>query len=314
MGGRGVLIISVVDSGRVAPLSWSKQLIAFASDILEWLRSWPSAVWSTICGSAITLTGVMFSDWRNTRRLQLQHQFAANESELARRLATRKEVYLSAAGALARAQEYLMSLATVDIAPGSAPVIEFAEFIGKVAMVGDTSTVILSQSLAAEYLEAQAILTPLSSAAQQARGSAKNHLEYREKARAQVERVSVEIAKFLESAAADGGVLNALQRSQARFQAEVQDHWAKEIEELKLAAKEINQFMSTALEVMAPIAESSAKLLIAVRRELGQTTDEAQLLNSIKAQRNAAFQRLHELIAKLESQRKEEERAQQGIA
>lgn len=287
---------------------------AFASELIEWLGSWPAPVWSAIGGSAITLSGVMFSDWRNTRRLHLQQAFAARESELARTLATKKEVYLSTSGTLARTQEYLLSLPTADSMEDKAPMIEFAEFIGKVAMVGQTSTAILSQSLAAEYTEAHAKLMQFAAGVQRAHANARNHRKYRKKALQQAERVGIEIAKFLETGVINDAVFGALQRSQARFNAEVQDHWTKEIAQLGLVARETNRFMAKALEIITPITDSSAKLLIAVRRELGQTTDEAQLLKSMKEHRDAAFGRLRNLIGTFEAQWEEEERAQQADA
>lgn len=207
-----------------------------------------------------------------------------------------------------------MSLATAESSAKLTAMVEFAEFIGKVGIVGETSTAILAQALAAEITAAQASLSQLASSAQQAHGAAKNHQQYREKALLQVERVGLELAKFLETGAVNDATFEALQRSQARFQTEAQRHWSEEIKALRTASKEINRFMAEALRLLIPISDSSAKLLIAVRHELGQETDETQLLKSMQSYRDATFQRLHELISKIDAQREEEERAAQGTA
>lgn len=195
-----------------------------------------------------------------------------------------------------------MSLATADNQPAKAPMEELSELVGKVALVGETNTVVLAQEVTGIYLAALTKLTTLASAAKSARETAKMHEGYRDKARAQVERVDAEITKAQESATFSEEEFNALKRSKAGFQATVQHHWRLEIEALQLNFKEVNRFMGAGLDVMKDIGDASVHLLVAIRRELGQSTDEGRLIKAIKDQRDLGYQGLREYLQALEQE------------
>jgi hypothetical protein len=286
-------------------------MISLFSEILVWLRSLPTAVWSTAGGSAVTLIGVLFSDWRNTRRLVMQHGLTSKEADKARLAATRKDVYLSAAGVLARMQEYLIILPTIkDLAGSSAPV-DFAELVGKISMIGEAATVILAQQLASDYIAVQADLTKLAASARKAGDDATLYREYREKAVLQVERIHSEIAKFLESGVVNDTLFGAMQRSQTKFQEQAQKYWADEVAALERVSGEIVRYSVKALTILEPTGEASANLLIAIRAELGQSTNAADLLRAMKQNRDRSFQRIKEFAESVERESEAAEYARQ---
>lgn len=284
-------------------------MLAFMYEFWEWLQSWPAPVWATIGGSTMTLLGVFFSDWRNTRRLGIQNTFAASQSELARTMAIRKEVYLTASGAFAKMQAHLLSLPTVEGDIQMEPVNEFAELIGKISMIGDTETVLLAQKFSTECSEAQVALTLLAADVKRARSDAKMYEEYRTKALAQTERVGSEIAKFLEAGSVDELQFRALQRSQDRFQEETQSYWAKELEAMREFSRRLNNYYEKAMGLLVPMGDTSVDLLIAIRHELGQSTNATKLRETFTANRERMFQQLRNVIQAVDEAREADEEA-----
>jgi hypothetical protein len=177
-------------------------------------------------------------------------------------------------------------------------------------MVGETETVIIAQKLSDDYLAAHSALKLLAAEAQRANGNAKTHQEYRDKALVQVERVNVEIAKFLETGRADDMLFGALTRSRDGFQKQAHSHWDQEIAALKLASKELNIFLTKALDIVAPSSETGTKLLVAIRREMGQATDVERLLRSFRAQRDRTFQHVRKMVEIIDQHLRAEEEAQ----
>lgn len=284
--------------------------VKFAYDVLLWLKSWPAPVWAAMGGSAMTLFGVFFSDLRNMKRLHMQNAFTADQSERARLMAIRKEVYLAAAGALAKMQVYLVSLPTAEAQSHAQSAVDFAELIGKVAMIGESGTVLLAQKLAADFSEAQSTLTVLAGGIKSAAANAKNHEGYRTQALEQFNRVGLEISKFLEAGTRDDLKFSALQLSKKRFHEESQQHWSKEVESLREVSKLTNQYIVKAIELMEPLSDSSTALLIAVRRELGNETDAVSLLQAMKENRDRSFQRLRDVIKAYDDELKKDEASQ----
>lgn len=276
-----------------------ESLLAIGSGI----ASWPPAVLGTISGSVITLIGVFFSDWRNTIRLEKQHKFAAQESERTRIAEVRKDVYLSATGVLSRVQEYLLGLPEGVEYEEGAPTVDLAELVGKVSLVGETSTVILAQQLAADYLEAYAQLLLIARGPREAKQDALRHAEYRMAAMEQAKRVDLEIAQYLEKAATEAGVFEALQRSRATFQVKIQEHWAQEINALNRVSAELNKYIVLALPLIEKLGEKGVELLLAVREELGHKTNRDDVLRAVTENRNRSLSALRDALAKIERER-----------
>lgn len=267
---------------------------------LDWVNTWPAAVFAALAASSLTLSGVLFSDWRNTVRLKKQHDFAAEESQRTRVAGVRKEVYLPAAGIIARMQEYLIALPGVARPIPESPMVEFADLAGKIALVGSMKTVLLAQQLAAAYSEVHMKLIMLAKLPHDSKITADLHQEYRVAALSEVKRVDLEIAKFLGAGGTDQRIFDALQRSRDTFHNSGIEEWRKENEALNAASKGLNKYILQALELIEPLGELSVLLLISAREELGQPTESNEIIRIAKQNRERLLKLAQEALAALE--------------
>lgn len=82
--------------------------------MIEVLGSIPTVIWSVMLGSLITFLGVLISNRENRKRLEIQLKHDAEIKIIERKASMRREVYLSAAEELVKANNYLGSLAQID--------------------------------------------------------------------------------------------------------------------------------------------------------------------------------------------------------
>ncbi|PCJ32607.1 MAG: hypothetical protein COA90_02235 [Gammaproteobacteria bacterium] len=83
--------------------------------MFESLNSIPIAIWSVALGSLITLLGVLISNINNRKQLEIQLKHDAEIRTIERKAAMRREVYLSAAEELVKANNYIGSLSQIDL-------------------------------------------------------------------------------------------------------------------------------------------------------------------------------------------------------
>ncbi|WP_394168370.1 hypothetical protein [Saccharospirillum alexandrii] len=83
--------------------------------MVEFLRSVPTVIWSVTLGSLITFLGVLVSNRNNRKRLEIQLSHDRELKAIERKVSIRREVYLSAVEELVKANNYLGSLAQVDL-------------------------------------------------------------------------------------------------------------------------------------------------------------------------------------------------------
>lgn len=259
-------------------------------------------VWSGIFASLITVSGVLFSDWRNSKRLHQQHEFTERENERSRQMALRKDVYLPAAAALTKLQAHLFSIGSLDANdPAANPMAQFGEAALKLGMVAGTETAILAQQLVTEYGLAYATLARLRMAVLSANSDASTNKLWKDKAQGNVDRVNLEIAKFLESANSDAVQFAALQGSCEGFRGEFA-YWAtRECEALQRASAETNKFIRSAIDFVIPIGELGTRLLILIRAELGQDTDELSFERAMKEGRDKTLLGLRIFLSQLDA-------------
>ena len=84
--------------------------------IICWLAQIPSIVYAAIIASLITLFGVSLSNRSAHKRLITQLSIESKERQQEREINLRKDVYLKTAEELTRAQQYIGSLASSDLA------------------------------------------------------------------------------------------------------------------------------------------------------------------------------------------------------
>lgn len=249
---------------------------------ISFLRSVPDVVWSGVIAAALTLSGVLISNWGNTNRLKLQLRHDAGQKAAERTAQFRREVYLRAAEELTKANTCLASLPQADLTQTNAAMRLqgfFAE-AAKLQLVAEPHTALLVNQLVAEYgellLKLLSIIMPL----QRARTDIAICNDLYNQAQSEVKRVLAEMTKFNEQAQTNSAVLDALQRSFAFHQSQSEkysrqrtEHW-KEFNEGNIA------FCRGLAIEMKRLGELQIPVLIAIRQDLGLTGE----LETFKAQ------------------------------
>lgn len=87
--------------------------------IVTLMQSIPEAVWAALLGSFLTLLGVVLTNrhYRSVQRTQLEHE--SRERDKQRKFDARAEVYLAAAAEMAKAQQTLGNLSSLDFSKES---------------------------------------------------------------------------------------------------------------------------------------------------------------------------------------------------
>jgi hypothetical protein len=260
-----------------------------------------------LVGSTIALVGVMYADKRNTRRLLLQQEFAARESERKRILDLKKEIYVPIAGAIAHLNEYLLSLGTKEQDAGVDAASAFGLEAAKFLVIAETDTAILANSLSADFSIAHMQLAVFAEQVQRVRKHARHYQEYREKALEQCDRVTLELDKFFESAVSNDQLLDALQRARKHHHDLAQHYWKMEADALGQLVAQMQSYLQKALSFLAPLIAPSVDLLVALRRELGQETDRQALLEEMQGSQDRVIQYVDNLITGIGAQRERDQ-------
>jgi hypothetical protein len=230
----------------------------------------PAVVWAAIMASLITLSGVMLSNWSNTKRLRLQLQHDADEKAKERKAALRREVYLPAAAEIVKVNAYLGSLASVGSSGEEAgeKLQGFSSAIAKVQLVAEPATSLLAAKLQTEYgvlvLKLMEKVYPMQEL--DSRITLRNNL-WQNKCD-EVSRVLAETTRLRESGKPDATVLSKLGQSFDFFQGKANEISA-EREELWRKRNELHAaFLKYLLPELKRLTEPNLRLLVEIRKEL----------------------------------------------
>ena len=83
--------------------------------MIESLKGIPLTIWSVALGSLIAFLGVLISNRNNRKKLEIQLKHDAEIKTIERKASMRREVYLNTAEELVKANNYLGSLAQLDL-------------------------------------------------------------------------------------------------------------------------------------------------------------------------------------------------------
>lgn len=245
--------------------------------ILSLLNCWINFIYkipAPVIAACIAVTGVWYTDWRNTRRQQAQLRFGQIEAEKSRAAAMRKEVYLSMTGALCRMQSLMARLINEENPDKDSKIAsEFSEAAMKVTMIGTTNTALLTQKLASEYSIAFIRLIRGAREINKARSDIALHEKWRDTHWAEFYRVNAEITKMIEEVKIDEVRIKILQKSQKTAQDAANEESKKHLDALQRSAKEQLNYARAFLPIMEKLGNLGTDLLIAIREELEQTTD-----------------------------------------
>lgn len=245
----------------------------------------PTVVWSGIVAAAISLAGVILSNWSTTKRLRAQLAHDSQE-KLNDRLATlRKEVYLQLFSDMSAMQGHLGALASKDPTnPEFGTPIQTANAqLSKVQLVGGEEAMKHASELIALYTESLFSLIlaarPLHEARIDINLADQSYKEFLQ----QAQRAGNEITALLESGTPEEARMAALQRSHDGFR-ELSSRYAEERNQAwnRLNASQL-EFMEAVKVQIAKVAPTQARLLAALKSEIGVETDESALLEQIES-------------------------------
>lgn len=245
------------------------------TQLLIFLRSIPDVIWSGLIASVLTLSGVMISNRSNTHRLRIQLQHDSAEKTKERTAILRREVYLSAAEELTKANSHLASLAQSDLAKTNAAngLQGFFAAAAKLQLVAEPKTALLVNQLVASYgellLRLIARLLPL----QNVRTDIAINDDQYNKTQNEVTRVLAEMARFNETAQVNDSAFNALQRAFNAYQEQSQMYAAQRVTAW-VKFKHLNgEFCRQLLTDMRIVGKQQIPVLIEMRRDLGLTAE-----------------------------------------
>lgn len=127
--------------------------------ITQLLNAIPASFWGVVVGSFFSITGVAITNRASDKRLRAQFEHERESKTKDREMALRKEVFLSAAEAVASGMNSIGRFANFDIANDqiTQPYVEKAPAISKVHVIAHTETILplvqFTSRLGALYLE-----------------------------------------------------------------------------------------------------------------------------------------------------------------
>lgn len=272
------------------------------------LSSIPDVVWSGVIASVLTLSGVLLSNWSNTRRLRLQLHHDSSEKSKERTAVLRRDVYLRVVEELTSVSTYLPSLPRLDVTKSNPAdgVRGFLSAAAKLQLVAEPKTALLVNQLVAEYgelfLKILADVMPL----QDLQMGIRIHGDMYEEAKAETKRILGEMAKFNETARTDKAVFDALNRALDFSQSRMNEYATKR-DQLWAKFNHLNiSFSRSVLSEMKRLGKLQNSALVEIRRDLGLTAE----LDAFEAQMQANWERMERqltsTIARLQAQEEEE--------
>jgi hypothetical protein len=260
----------------------------------------PTIVWSGVIAALISLGGIVLSNWSTARRLRIQLEHDATEKLKDRLSVLRKEVYLQLYSDITAIQGHLGALSSKD--PTSpefgAPVQTANSQLAKVQLVGSDEVMRHASELQALYTESLFALMVAAKPLHELRidiGLADQlYNQYLQEA----QRVTNEITILNETGRPDPVKITALQRSFDSFRAQYTNYANERSASWDAYNASQSGFVDVLKEQIARVAPTQAKLMAALKNEIGVKTDVATLLNQIEANQTRMENAVKEVIAR----------------
>lgn len=246
--------------------------------------SLPTIVWSGALAALISLGGIVLSNWSTARRLRTQLDHDAAEKLKDRLSVLRKEVYLQLYSDIAAMQGHLGALSSKD--PTSpefgAPVQAVNSQLSKVLMVGNDEVMKHASELQALYTESLFALMIAAKPLHELRTNIALVDQFYNQYLQEAQRVTREITSLNETGRPDLVRVAALQRSFESFRAQYTGYANERSEAWDQYNASQSGFVDVVKEHIARVAPTQAKLMAALKNEIGVRTDEDALLNQIE--------------------------------
>jgi len=272
-------------------------------NILDCITAIPDVIWSGVIASILTLSGVLISNRSNTYRIKLQLKHDAEEREKERKSELRRDVYLTAAEEITKANSYISTLPQLDLTkPNPDHHLQgFFAAAAKLQLISEPKTALLVGELVGAYgeliLRLLAKIQPIHSIRSEISILDDMYNRYH----AEVLRVLASMTQFNESAQRDPVIFQALNKTFEYNQGQA----VKFSEERTNQSKQQNalniSFSRELLNEMKNIYSLQIPVIVAIRSELELHSDTAELSEQMESQLKRMSSQLDVLLNQLES-------------
>lgn len=263
-------------------------------DLIDLIERIPATIWSAVIASLLAFGGVLLSNWISLRALTVRIRHEAEEAERKRKSDIRKEVYLSAAEELVKANIALNSIVGQPQSKDGTEdgLLGLNVAAAKLQMLMEQESALLVGNLLAAYgklyIETLSKLGPIR--------SLRDSIEFKSK---WLERIQAEISRILslqvahnESGNPDPGNMDRLQRS---FESQQGLAIQVNLERAEMWKMLLPLHRELSLSILAKISDlqpMGIQLLIAMRLDFEVESDTEVFLAN--AQKN-----MHEIMSQL---------------
>lgn len=268
------------------------------SIFLASLKSIPDIVWSGLFAATLTLCGVFYSDWRNTRRLKLQLQHDSDEKTKERTATLRRDIYLKTVEELVKLNSYLSNLPSIDLPTKNLGdgFQNFSSVAAQLGLVAEPKTTLLVNELNGKYgeliFQLMEQLIPLS--------KAKTDItladNFYNKSQEELARILSAMTRYNESVNTNFEIFEALQKSYDFHQSQSKKFARQRATAWKKFNSHNISYQKFLLVGLKDISLSQIPVLIEIRKDLGLEGDLSEIESQMKQQWSRMEAHLNSLI------------------
>ena len=248
-------------------------------EILELLKSIPSAVWSGVVAALSALAVVTISNRSSNKRLEIQLKHDTEEKAKDKISNLRKEVYLKAVEDISSINTHISAIASRDLTKTdlNAELQMITASMEKLKIVAEPETAKVADELSQAYGILILSILPRFVPLHEALSDIEINGDLYDKSFADACRVLRQMQDFNEQARQDMMVFEALQRSYEWFSDQSEQYADARAAAYKLRDERLLEFNAGLLPEMKKIAKIQLRLAMSIRKELSLTFDAAEM-------------------------------------
>ncbi len=281
---------------------------SIACGIYSWFQGISDVIWAGVVASALTLSGVIFTNRGNANRLKEQLSHDASEKAKERIFLTRRDVYLKATEELVKANAYMAAIPTLDATKTnlSDGLNNLLSSLSKVQLISETEASKASTSLISAYgsmfFTAIKHLPPVASAktsidlSQEFYNSTQNKIQQildLKEAQNRLPNPDAGIVEYLDRQ------YQAYQRESEHYSKELNSHWKTH----NLALEEFHTHLMGKVFENLPL---QIELMKEIRRDLGLDADISEIEKLMDEQVKVMQEHMKETMQSLKQHYAEE--------
>lgn len=257
------------------------------TDTLIFLETIPGAVWGVIgavTGAALTSITNLISNYGNNKRLSLQLAHDAKEKNIDRMNNLRREIYMAAIEQMTKASSYFSSIPYREISDQnvSSGLEGLYVAAAKLSLVAPPGTQEAVDRLGVEYWQLTRKVVGWLSPMQELKAEMNLHSVLYEQAMTEVKRLISSMNSLRESGRVDEGLMHGLEKSFEFLSNQATDHTEQRHEANLKFDKLCSEYHNELMLDLKPLAVIQAKVVIAIRKDLGVETDEARMMSHLE--------------------------------